>query len=87
MSPGKSAGVAHSSVTREELLRGAAELVPVFKERAARTEELRQVLPESVRDLLASGLIRIGNPRRYGGYDVEVDTAFEVGFELGRGCG
>jgi len=45
------------------------------------------VLPESVQDLLASGLIRIGNPRRYGGHDVEVDTAFEVGFELGRGCG
>jgi 3-hydroxy-9,10-secoandrosta-1,3,5(10)-triene-9,17-dione monooxygenase len=59
----------------------------VFKERAARTEERRQVLPESVQDLLASGLIRIGNPRRYGGHDVEVDTAFEVGFELGRGCG
>jgi len=74
-------------VTREELLRRATELVPVFKERAARTEELRQVPPESVRDLLASGLIRIGNPRRYGGYEVEVDTAYEVGFELGRGCG
>ena len=74
-------------MTREELLRRATELVPVFKERAARTEELRQVPPESVRDLLASGLIRIGNPRRYGGYEVEVDTAYEVGFELGRGCG
>jgi 3-hydroxy-9,10-secoandrosta-1,3,5(10)-triene-9,17-dione monooxygenase len=75
------------SFTRDELLRRAAALVPVFKERAARTEELRQVPPESVRDLLASGLIRIGNPRKYGGHEVEVDTAFEVGFELGRGCG
>jgi 3-hydroxy-9,10-secoandrosta-1,3,5(10)-triene-9,17-dione monooxygenase len=82
-----SAGVAHESLTRDELLRRASALVPVFKERAARTEERRQVLPESVQDLLASGLIRIGNPRRYGGHDVEVDTAFEVGFELGRGCG
>ena len=89
MSPAKSAsaGVAHESLTRDELLRRASALVPVFKERAARTEERRQVLPESVQDLLASGLIRIGNPRRYGGHDVEVDTAFEVGFELGRGCG
>jgi len=59
----------------------------VLKQRAARTEELRQVPPESVQDLLASGLIRIGNPRRYGGHDVEVDTAFEAAFELGRGCG
>ena len=89
MSPGKSAsaGVAQSPLTREELLRRATGLVPVLKERAARTEELRQVLPESVQDLRASGLIRIGNPRRYGGHDVEVDTAFEAAFELGRGCG
>ncbi|HEY7540559.1 MAG TPA: acyl-CoA dehydrogenase family protein [Methylomirabilota bacterium] len=89
MSPGKpaDAGVVLSSVPREELLRRATALVPVFKERAARAEELRQVPPESIRDLLASELIRIGNPRRYGGHDVEVDTAFEVGFELGRGCG
>jgi len=88
VSPGHSAsaGIA-ASLTRDELLRRASALVPVFKERAARAEELRQVPPESVRDLLASGLIRIGNPRRYGGHDVEVDTAFEVGFELGRGCG
>ena len=88
MTPGESAaGIAVSSVSREELLRRAAALVPVLEERAARTEELRQVLPETVRDLLASELIRIGNPRRYGGHDAEVDTAYEVGFELGRGCG
>ena len=89
MSPARSAaaGVAQESLTRDELLSRARALVPILKERAARTEESRQVLPESVQDLLASGLIRIGNPRRYGGHDVEVDTAFEVGWELGRGCG
>jgi 3-hydroxy-9,10-secoandrosta-1,3,5(10)-triene-9,17-dione monooxygenase len=89
VSPGEAApaGIVPSSLTREELLRRATDLVPIFKSRAARTEELRQVPPESVQDLLASGLIRIGNPRRYGGHDVEVDTAFEAAFELGRGCG
>ncbi|MGH7388089.1 MAG: acyl-CoA dehydrogenase family protein [Candidatus Rokuibacteriota bacterium] len=72
---------------RAALLRRAAELVPVLKERAARTEQLRQILPATVRDLTASGLIRIGNPERYGGHGVEVDAAHEVGWELGRGCG
>jgi 3-hydroxy-9,10-secoandrosta-1,3,5(10)-triene-9,17-dione monooxygenase len=76
-----------SDVIRSELLLEAARLVPTLKERAARTEALRQVPPETVRDLLSSGLIRIGNPRRYGGHDVEVDAAYEVGWELGRGCG
>jgi 3-hydroxy-9,10-secoandrosta-1,3,5(10)-triene-9,17-dione monooxygenase len=40
-----------------------------------------------VQDLIASGLIRLGNPRRYGGLDVEYDAAFEVSWELGRVCG
>src|SRR5439155_1122439 len=74
-------------LSRHELLRRAAQLVPVLKERAAKTEELRQIPPESVRDLLDSTLIRIGNPERYGGHGLEMDTAYDASFELGRGCG
>ncbi len=72
---------------RGALLQRASALVPVLKERAARAEQLRQVPPESVQDLLASGLIRIGNPDRFGGAGVDIDTAFAVSWELGRGCG
>src|SRR5437773_2779439 len=74
-------------LSRHELLRRAEQLVPVLKERAAKTEELRQIPPESVRDLLDSTLIRIGNPERYGGHGLEMDTAYDASFELGRGCG
>ena len=69
------------------MLRRAAHLVPVLQERAARTEQLRQIPPETVGDLKASGLIRIGNPERYGGHGLDLDTAHEVAWELGRGCG
>jgi 3-hydroxy-9,10-secoandrosta-1,3,5(10)-triene-9,17-dione monooxygenase len=72
---------------REELLDRAARLVPVLRERAAETERLRQVPPETVKDLIASGLIRIGNPHRYGGQGPELDVAHAVAWELGRGCG
>jgi 3-hydroxy-9,10-secoandrosta-1,3,5(10)-triene-9,17-dione monooxygenase len=82
-----SSSVSDTSVTREELCRRAAELVPVLKERAARTEQLRQIPAETVQDLVSSRLIRIGNPPRFGGLDVEYDTAFDVGWELGRACG
>jgi 3-hydroxy-9,10-secoandrosta-1,3,5(10)-triene-9,17-dione monooxygenase len=75
------------SLTREDALKTAAALVPVLKQRAARTEQLRQVPPETVDDLIASGLIRIGNPQRYGGNGLDVDVAHEVAWELGRGCG
>src|SRR5947207_8633252 len=72
---------------RDELLRRSAQLVPVLRERAARTEQLRQIPPETVRDLRDSGLIRIGNPERYGGHGLDIDAAHEVAWELGRGCG
>ena len=71
----------------EDLLRRAAALVPVLARRAADTERLRRIPDETVNDLIASGLIRIGNPRRYGGLDVDLDVAHEVAWELGRGCG
>lgn len=77
----------HRPVLRDELLDRAARLVPVLKERAARAEQLRRVPDDTVKDLVASGLIRIGNPARYGGHGVDVDTAHEVGWELARGCG
>ena len=70
-----------------ELLRSASALLPVLKERAARTEQLRQLPPETVKDLTSSGLIRIGTPRRYGGHGLDIDTGHAVAWELGRACG
>jgi 3-hydroxy-9,10-secoandrosta-1,3,5(10)-triene-9,17-dione monooxygenase len=43
---------------RAEALGRAAALVPVLKERASRTEQLRQIPAETVRDLAVSGLVR-----------------------------
>ncbi|MFI1249634.1 acyl-CoA dehydrogenase family protein [Streptomyces anulatus] len=70
-----------------DVLRRASALVPVLRERAAQAEQLRRVPSASVRDLRASGLIRIGNPDRFGGVGLDIDTAFAVSQELGRGCG
>ncbi len=74
-------------MTREDRQCRTAALLPVLQERAARTEQLRQIPPETVHDLRASGLIRIGNPQRYGGLGIEYDAAFDVAWELGRACG
>jgi 3-hydroxy-9,10-secoandrosta-1,3,5(10)-triene-9,17-dione monooxygenase len=76
-----------TALTAGELRRRALALVPVLRDRAARTEGLRQIPPETVQDLLSSGLIRIGNPPRYGGSAAEYDAVFDVGYELGRACG
>jgi 3-hydroxy-9,10-secoandrosta-1,3,5(10)-triene-9,17-dione monooxygenase len=74
------------SSTAEAIERARA-LLPVLKQRAAQAEDLRQVPPETVQDLKDAGLLRIPNPPRFGGYEMDVDTMFQVGMELGRACG
>ena len=74
------------ALTERELLKRATDLVPALKERAAHTEELRRVPDETVCDVLATGLHRIGVPRRFGGLDAGYGLALDVAAELGRGC-
>jgi alkylation response protein AidB-like acyl-CoA dehydrogenase len=76
-----------ASVTRAELLERAAALVPVLRERALETERLRRIPPQTVRDLVDSGLIRLGVPDRFGGAGIDYDLAYDVAIELGRACG
>ena len=83
--------LADMSLTRSQLLERATGLVPTLRERAALTEELRRVPAETVDDLLASGLLLIGVPERFGGLgdsqdaDVDYGLSLEVGIELARG--
>lgn len=73
-------------LTTEEPLARALDLVPVLKGRAAQTEQLRRIPEETVRELLSSGLYRIGVPKRFGGLDVGYGLVLDVAAELGRGC-
>lgn len=71
----------------KELMKRAADLVPILRSRAAQTEQLRRIPDESLRDILSSGLHLIGVPRRFGGLDVDYGLMLETGVELGKGCG
>ena len=83
----QNSGIESPLLTPAELLQSAADMVPVLKERSARTEELRRIPKDSVEDILSSGLYRIGIPKRFGGLDVAYGLILEAGAELGRGCG
>jgi alkylation response protein AidB-like acyl-CoA dehydrogenase len=72
---------------RHELLARARRLLPTLKERAYHTEQLRRLPDETVHDILATRLNRIGVPARFGGLDVEFDLMHDVAIELGRACG
>ena len=73
--------------TREELVREARKLVPVLRERAQATDELRTLPDETVADLKAAGIHKIFTPRRYGGFEMDWGAHVDVSRELGRGCG
>ena len=70
-----------------ELRHRAEALVPVLRERAGRTEELRRLPDETIEDLHRSGLFRILQPRRVGGSELPFRTIVELVAAIGRGCG
>ena len=78
--------IATQELSRDSLLKRAGELMPILKERARLTEEMRRVPTESVLDLIDAGLHLVGVPRRFGGLDVDYGAGHEAGIELARGC-
>jgi 3-hydroxy-9,10-secoandrosta-1,3,5(10)-triene-9,17-dione monooxygenase len=75
------------TVTKEEMVARAAALVPALAERSSATDAERRIPPVTISDLVTTGLNRIGCPRRWGGYGLDFDAAWEVGRTLAHGCG
>jgi 3-hydroxy-9,10-secoandrosta-1,3,5(10)-triene-9,17-dione monooxygenase len=63
----------------------ARALIPQLRERAARTEELRRLPPETERDLHESGLFRIVQPKRVGGSEFDYVALVDCADALGQG--
>jgi 3-hydroxy-9,10-secoandrosta-1,3,5(10)-triene-9,17-dione monooxygenase len=70
-----------------ELLARAEALVPVLRERAGRTEELRRLPDETLDDLHRTGLFRILQPKRVGGSELPFRSIVELVAVIGRACG
>src|SRR5437868_10170859 len=62
----------------------ARALVPQLRERAARTEELRRLPPETERDMHEAGLFRIVQPKRVGGSELDYVALVDCAEMLGR---
>ncbi|PDT74338.1 acyl-CoA dehydrogenase [Bradyrhizobium sp. C9] len=63
----------------------ARALVPLLRERAQRTEDLRRLPPETERDLHDSGLFRILQPKRVGGSELDYVALVDCADALGQG--
>ncbi len=75
-----------AGVSCDEALSRARRLVPALRERAARSEAGRTMPPETVRELHESGLLRVFQPRRWGGMELDFVAYVDIPLELARGC-
>lgn len=75
-----------SEVSYDEAISRAQALVPVLRERATRTEQARGLLPETIADLNSSGLMRIVQPRRWGGMELDFCSLVDIPDIIARGC-
>jgi 3-hydroxy-9,10-secoandrosta-1,3,5(10)-triene-9,17-dione monooxygenase len=62
----------------------AQALIPRLRDRAASTEELRRLPPETERDLHDSGLFRIVQPKRVGGAELDYVALVDCADALGQ---
>ena len=72
--------------SREELVQRAADLVPLLRKNAPQADQERRIPEENLVALEEAGLLRMTRPRRYGGYEIDALTKYEVLTELARGC-
>jgi 3-hydroxy-9,10-secoandrosta-1,3,5(10)-triene-9,17-dione monooxygenase len=75
-----------AGVGYDEALKRARDLVPGLRERAARSEDARTMLPETLAELHRTGLLRILQPKRWGGMEFDFVAYIDIPCELARGC-
>jgi 3-hydroxy-9,10-secoandrosta-1,3,5(10)-triene-9,17-dione monooxygenase len=71
----------------DELAARAEAFVPVFRARMEKAEAMRRCPDETVDELTESGLLRLCQPARWGGYELPWDALCHVSRILARGCG
>src|SRR4051812_34362044 len=70
----------------DELWARAEALLPVLRERAPRSEELRRIPDETLKDFHAAELFRIHQPRRVGGAELDFVAVVTFGALLAKAC-
>ena len=73
-------------LNREEAIARAKALGPALRERALEAEKLRRLPDATVAELKRSGLLRVWQPKRFGGHELDIHTHLDVISELARNC-
>ena len=75
-----------AKVSYNDALARAQAMIPALKERAALAEAQRRVSSETVEELDRSGLMRILQPKRWGGMQLDFSSILDIADILARGC-
>ena len=77
----------HRTVEPEpaELIARARAMIPTLAKRAIEQKHRRSVLPETIAEMQAAGLFRVLQPRRWGGYEMELGTFYDIEIALSEG--
>ena len=76
-----SAATPHSA----ELIARARAMTPVLAKRSPEQRKRRQVLPETVAEMQQAGFFRVLQPRRWGGYEMDLHTFYDIQLALAEG--
>jgi 3-hydroxy-9,10-secoandrosta-1,3,5(10)-triene-9,17-dione monooxygenase len=68
-----------------EVIARARALIPALAARSREGRRRRQLPDETIADIQNAGLFRVLQPRRWGGYEMDLHTFYEVELALGRG--
>jgi 3-hydroxy-9,10-secoandrosta-1,3,5(10)-triene-9,17-dione monooxygenase len=73
--------------TRAELVGRASAIVPLLQKHAQWHEEHRRLHEETIEAMARAGVFKLRIPKRYGGYESDIQTVVDVLTEIGRGDG
>jgi 3-hydroxy-9,10-secoandrosta-1,3,5(10)-triene-9,17-dione monooxygenase len=68
-----------------EIIARAQALIPTLGARSREGRRRRQIPDETIADMQNAGLFRVLQPRRWGGYEMDLHTFYEVELALARG--
>lgn len=74
-------------VYEHEVLDRIEKLLPVLRERAQETEDLRRIPDETIADLRATGFFKLMQPTQWGGLAAEPVIVYDAIRRLSRACG
>jgi 3-hydroxy-9,10-secoandrosta-1,3,5(10)-triene-9,17-dione monooxygenase len=70
----------------QDLIRFAADLGPALRQRALQAEEDCRIPDATIAEMKRAGLFRVLQPKRFGGYEMDVSSFYDIQMALARAC-